>query len=161
MERSSEVVTVKEIMTRDVVTVTRDTSVEEVAALLFNRGITGVPVVDQRGAVVGMVTEFDVISKTGQTVAEIMSTDVISVSEDTPAEQVVEILSTMRVRRVPVLREGRLVGILSRSDLVRLFSLTRWMCADCGYFVRGFQPPSRCAACGSLRIVLDREPPGM
>ncbi|GBD16562.1 Hypoxic response protein 1 [bacterium HR26] len=119
------------------------------------------PVVDNEGRVIGIVSEYDVISKRGRTAADIMSRDVISVSEDTSAESVAQLLSERRVRRVPVLRDGRLVGIISRADLVRLFAITRWTCEDCGYFVRGFQRPEQCEACGSTRFVLDREPPGM
>jgi predicted Zn-ribbon and HTH transcriptional regulator len=82
-------------------------------------------------------------------------------TEETPAEDVIEILRSRRVRRVPVLRNGKLVGVISRSDLVRLFSVTRWTCNDCGYFERGFQRPEKCSECGSRHISLDRDPPGM
>lgn len=156
----SAIITVKEIMTAGVISVTAGETVEHVAALLFNRGITGVPVVDGDGTVVGMVTELDVISKVGQRVADIMSTDIVTVTEDTSAEHLAELLGTMRVRRVPVVQDGRLVGIVSRSDLVQLFGVTRWLCQQCGSFVRGFQRPARCGVCGSNDIVLDRESPG-
>ncbi|MBX6342173.1 MAG: CBS domain-containing protein [Thermomicrobiaceae bacterium] len=148
-------------MTPDVITVRSDAPVEEVARLLYRHQITGMPVVDADGAVSGVVTEFDVISKSGRTAGDIMTREVVSVSEDTPAEQVAHILSERRVRRVPVVRDGRLVGIVSRADLIRLFSMTRWACEECGYFVRGFHRPESCAACGSRNIRLDREPPGM
>ncbi len=151
----------REIMTEDVVSVGPDTPVDRVARLLAEHRITGVPVVDEERRVIGIVSEYDVISKPGKVAQDIMSREVISVSEETPAESVAQILTEQRVRRVPVLRAGRLVGIVSRADLVRLFALTRWTCEDCGYFVRGFQRPRRCDACGSQRFVLDREPPGM
>ena len=154
-------VTVREIMTTDVITVRPHATVDEVARLLFNRHITGVPVVDENDCVVGIVSEFDVISKNGKTAADIMSRDPISVHEETPAEEVAHLLTTRRVRRVPVISEGRLTGIVSRADLVRLFAMTRWSCEDCGYFVRGFHRPGVCDACGSTNITLDREPPGM
>lgn len=154
-------VTVKEIMTPNVITVHPDTSVDEVARLLFAHRITGMPVVDATGALLGIVSEFDVIGKKGRSVEEIMSRDVITVSEDALAEQVAGILTARNVRRVPVMAEGRLVGIVSRSDLVKLFAITRWACQDCGYFVRGFQRPNVCETCGSTTIVLEREPPGM
>ncbi|MDI3340615.1 MAG: CBS domain-containing protein [Sphaerobacter sp.] len=151
----------KEIMTPQVITVHPDTSVDEVARLLFTHRITGMPVVDESGALLGIVSEFDVISKKGRTAADIMSRDVISVQEDTPAEQVATILTSRQVRRVPVVAEGRVVGIVSRSDLVRLFTITRWSCRDCGYFERGFRGPAQCEMCGSTAIELQREPPGM
>jgi CBS domain-containing protein len=158
---STATITVREFMTTEVVTVSPQTSVDDVARLLFNRQITGVPVVDEHDNVVGIVSEFDVISKTGQTAADVMSRDIISVHEETPAEEVAHLLTTRRVRRVPVLADGKLAGIVSRADLVRLFAVTRWACGDCGYFVRGFHRPSLCDACGSTDIALDREPPGM
>jgi len=154
-------VTVREIMTTDVVTIMPQATVDDVARLLFNRQITGVPVVDDNHNVVGIVSEFDVISKDGKTAEDIMSREVISVQEETPAEEVAHLLTTRRVRRVPVLADGKLTGIVSRTDLVRLFAVTRWSCEDCGYFVRGFHRPALCDACGSTSISLDREPPGM
>lgn len=157
----TSVVTAGEIMTPDVISVGPDTTVDEVARLLFTHRITGMPVVDATGAVVGVVTEFDVISKSGRSAIDIMSRDVISVHADTPAEEVANILTSRRVRRVPVLAEGALVGIVSRGDLVRLFAITRWTCLGCGYFVRGFHKPEQCEMCGSTEFMLDREPPGM
>ena len=154
-------ITVDEIMTRDVLTVGVDTPVDEVAATLYRNRISGVPVVDAGGQVVGLVSEFDVIGRRGKVARDIMTADVISVGPGTPAEDVAAILTNQRVRRVPVVDGGQAVGIVSRSDLVRLFSMTRWSCEMCGYFERGFHRPDRCAACGSTQISLDREPPGM
>lgn len=153
--------TVGEIMTGDIVSVTPDTPTENAARMLFSRSISGMPVVDGDDRLVGVVTEFDILAKDGQTVADIMTSDVVTVSEDTDAETVAHLLTTMRVRRVPVVRDGRLVGIVSRSDLVRLFALTRWSCGNCGFFTRGFERLSACPKCGSSSIILEREPPGM
>lgn len=161
MTQSTMEVTVKEIMTPKVITVSPDTGVDEVARLLYSHRISGMPVVDGTGALLGIVTEFDVIGKKGRTAADIMSRDVITVLEDARAEQVARILTERNVRRVPVVAAGRLVGIVSRSDLVRLFSITRWACRDCGYFVRGFHRPDACEMCGSTTIELQRDPPGM
>jgi CBS domain-containing protein len=161
MKNTGDTVTVDEIMTDSVISVEPDTSVEEVALLLSKHGISGVPVLGTGGEPVGIVSQLDVISRSGDTAGEIMSAGIISVTEDTPAEEVVEILKSRRVRRVPVVRDGHIVGIVSRSDLLRLFSLTQWTCADCGYFVRGFQRPEKCSQCGSTAITLEREPPGM
>jgi CBS domain-containing protein len=150
-----------EIMTTDVVSVRPETSVTEIARLLSLQKISGVPVLDDDETPIGLVSEIDVISRTGTVAEDIMSSGVISVTEDTPAEDVIDVLRSRRVRRVPVLRNGKLVGIISRSDLVRLFSVTRWTCNDCGYFERGFQRPEKCSECGSQHISLDRDPPGM
>jgi CBS domain-containing protein len=156
-----ETVTVDEIMTRNIITVAPDTPVDDVARLLSVHDISGVPVVDDDGAGIGMISELDVITKSGQIAGDIMSRGLISVSEDTPAVEVANILNERRVRRVPVLQGSKIIGIVSRSDLLRLFSMTRWTCEDCGLFVRGFTRPEQCDGCGSTKIVLEREPPGM
>ena len=152
---------VREIMTRDVITVLASAPVGDVARLLSEKRITGLPVVDDQGRVVGILSEYDVISRRGATAGEIMSAQVISVTEETDAEEVAHLLTNRRIRRVPILADGRLVGIVSRSDLMRLFMMTRWTCEACGYFVRGFDRPEECPSCGSERIVLQREPHGM
>lgn len=161
MRRVNDTVGISEIMTEPVIGVQPDTTVEEIARLLAEHKISGMPVVGAGGEPVGVVSELDVISRPGETAADIMTSGVISVTEETPAEEVVEILRSRRVRRVPVVRDGQIIGIVSRSDLVRLFSLTRWTCGACGYFVRGFQRPDQCSQCGSTDITLEREPPGM
>lgn len=112
---------VRAIMTEDVATTTPETSVDILARALLDGGYSGLPVVDAGGTLIGMVSEYDVISKRGATVGEIMSRGVISVGEDTGADQVAGIMGLHGIRRVPVVREGRLVGIVSRTDLLRLF----------------------------------------
>jgi rubrerythrin len=62
---------------------------------------------------------------------------------------------------LPVLRDGRVIGIISRYDLVKLFALTRWTCEACGFYTRGFERLTVCPKCGSATIILEREPPGM
>jgi CBS domain-containing protein len=150
-------VLVREIMTKDVVTITPDRTVEEAAEELRKRGFGGMPVVDEQGILIGMVSEFDVISKRGRTVGDIMSRGVISVSDEVTADQVTSLMGLHGIRRVPVVREGRLVGIVSRSDLLRLFSLIRWTCQSCGDYERGFTRPIRCPRCGSTEFNLERE----
>ncbi len=146
-----------EIMTRDVITVAATLPVNEVAAILADRRITGLPVVDDTGTVVGVLSELDIISRQGATAADIMSSQVISATEDTDASEVAQLFTSRRIRRVPILADGKLVGIVSRSDLMRLFMMTRWVCEDCGFFVRGFERPDPCPVCGSDRVVLQRE----
>jgi CBS domain-containing protein len=153
-------VTVGQILTPNVITVSPETSIESAARMLFSQSISGMPVVGDDGRLVGMVTEFDIIAREGRTVGEIMTGDVVTVGEETDAETVAQILISRRVRRVPVVRDGVVVGIVSRSDLVRLFALTRWSCEVCGYYTRGFERLTTCPKCGNQAIVLEREPPG-
>jgi CBS domain-containing protein len=161
MRATDETVRASEIMSTDVKSVSPETTAVEIAELLSTYRISGVPVIDENGVPVGIVSELDILTRSGAAASEIMSRGVISVTEDTPAEDIVEILETRRVRRVPVMRNRQLVGIISRSDLVRLFSVTRWSCTSCGYFSRGFVRPDKCSECGSESIVLERDPPGM
>lgn len=146
-----------EIMTRDVITVPTTMSVKEIAQILSAKQITGLPVVDDQDRVVGIISELDIISRHGTTAAEIMSDQVISATEQTDAEEVAHLFTSSRIRRVPILADGRLVGIVSRSDLMRLYMTTRWICQKCGYFIRGFDQPDQCPNCGSDYFVLQRE----
>ena len=151
---------VSEIMTTNVITVREEAAVEDAARLLARHRISGLPVVNPSGALTGVVTEYDFLVKRGATVADIMSRGVISVSPETDAEEVAHLLANRRVRRVPVLDGGRLVGIVSRSDLVRQIAL-RWVCATCGEVVRGEAPPERCPRCGAQDpFSREAEPPG-
>ena len=112
---------VREIMSADVATTSPDRAVLDFARELLDRGLSGMPVVDEEGALIGMVSEYDVISKRGRTVGEIMSRGVISVPDDAGADHVAGLMGLHGIRRLPVLRDGRLVGIVSRTDLLRLF----------------------------------------
>ena len=119
---------VKEIMTKDVVTVPSAMPVRDVANLLSEKSISGVPVVDDGGSVLGVVSELDVVGRRGATVADIMSKQVISVTEDTDVDEVLHLFLNQRIRRVPVLSGGQhLVGIVSRSDLVRPASISHFL----------------------------------
>lgn len=150
-----------EIMTTSVLTLTSDVPIEKAARMLFENSISGVPVVDGDGLLVGVVTEYDIIARQGSFVSDIMTTDVVSVGEDTDPESIARMLTEQRIRRLPVVREGKVIGIISRSDLVRLFALTRWSCQSCGFFTRGFERLTACPKCGNATILLEREPPGM
>ena len=141
-----------DVMTTNVITVAPDASVQDVAALLANNGISGVPVVDPSGKLVGLVSEGDLLHRTetgterrverkrprwfdtfagdrdlardyikshSRTVRDIMTPDVITVSETTELDEIANLLETKRIKRVPVLRDGKVVGIVSRSNLVR------------------------------------------
>ncbi len=151
----------RDLMTADVRKVEPSTSVEAAARIMFEESISGLPVVDEHNYLVGVVSEFDVLAKEGATVADIMTRSVVSVGEDTDPEAIARMLIEQHIRRLPVVRDGQVVGIISRSDLIRLFALTRWSCEACGYYTRGFERLSTCPKCGSETIILEREPPGM
>ena len=149
-------------MTTNVISVHDTSTVEDAARLLARHRISGLPVVDEGGALVGLVTEHDRISKTRTTVADIMTRGVVSVSADTEAEEVTHLLSSNRIRRVPVLDGNKLVGIVSRSDLVRQIAM-RWVCHTCGANVRSPTVPDHCPVCGAPEsaFVHEIELPGM
>ncbi len=111
--------TAGEIMNRDVVTTSPDLPVGELARLLTFHNISGMPVADAGGQVVGIVSEADVIGKRGATVGDVMMSDVVSVSSGTPVEEVAALMTERHFKRVPVMDEGALVGIVSRADIVR------------------------------------------
>jgi CBS domain-containing protein len=151
-----------EIMTRNVVSVLDVSTIEDAARTLARHRISGLPVVNDAGTLVGLVTEHDLIAKSGRFVSDIMSRSVISVTADTEVEQVQHLLTNQRIRRVPVVQDGKVVGIVSRSDLVRQIAM-RWVCDVCGEIVRGMDPPATCPRCGApeTAFVHDVVPPGM
>lgn len=146
----------EEVMTKKVMTVTEQQTKREAARLLSEHRISGLPVVNGEKVVVGVVTEFDIISKEGQTVGEIMTRGVISITPDTDLEEVRHILVNERIKRLPVLDQGRLVGIVSRADLVREVA-RHWVCSVCGEVMRGDEQPERCSRCGASDMPLSLE----
>ena len=151
---------VKEVMTRNVVTFREDATVEEVTQTLASKRITGAPVVAADGAVVGIVSETDVFTKRGKTARDIMSPHVISVTEEMGIDEAARLLVGERIRRVPVIKRGKMVGLLSRSDVLDFFAKTRWTCNVCGRWERGLERPERCFSCSSTDIHLERGDPG-
>ena len=134
----------KDVMTTDVVTVAPDTEVSDIARLLLERHISALPVVDGDGGVVGIVSEGDLLHRRetdtekhrnwwlgflvgneqraaeyskshGTKASEIMSREVVTVNEDAQLGDIAELLEIRRIKRVPVLRDGKLVGIVSRA----------------------------------------------
>jgi CBS domain-containing protein len=153
-------ITAGQVMTAPVVTVTPETPVTHIADTLTSSRISAVPVVDETGAVLGLVSELDMLTRGGHTAKDVMTTAVISVTTDTDIEQVRRILVGSGIRRVPVVSSGRLVGILSRHDLVG--RVLEWACGVCGETVRGAHPPLVCPKCGGSedRFGLQEQPPG-
>jgi CBS domain-containing protein len=108
----------RDIMTRHVYTTSPDEPVRNAARVLAERHISGMPVMDAAGVIIGMLTEADIIGKQGERVHDIMSREIISVSEETPVDEIARLLSQRKIKRVPVLTNGRLVGLVSRADIV-------------------------------------------
>ncbi|MBX6372246.1 MAG: CBS domain-containing protein [Acidothermus sp.] len=153
---------VKEIMTSPVVTVDVSTPIGDVARTLVAHRISAVPVLDGSGAVVGIVSEHDLISRSGKVAADIMSKGVISVTEETDVDDVRHLLLDRRIRRVPVVSGGKLIGIVSRADLVALIAM-EWVCDVCGTQARGEHPPQSCPTCAAdgTHFVHQPQPPGL
>jgi len=122
---SSEITlfTARDIMTADVVAVHPDTTVEQAIDLFEQYGVSGLPVVDEEHRLLGMITEYD-LSRSVRTlemrgiVADFMTRDVITVDHHASLVDIVGTLLSSRIRRVPVLEDGRLVGVVSRRDLL-------------------------------------------
>ncbi len=115
--------TAKDIMTTKVVTVKPSTSIADATRLLVRRKISGVPVVDEKDKtkVVGILTEADLLAAPteAKTVADVMKKRVVSVSLNTSVNEIAETLVKKKIKRVPVIEGGKLVGIVSRIDVLR------------------------------------------
>lgn len=146
---------VQDVMSTDVIAVTADTPIKEVARILRDRDIGGLPVVDDDNSVVGMIGEADLVPKemplpfTRVTVPslfkkivsrgkldlealyddmkdfradQVMEKNVISVEADDDVGQAAWLMAHHKVKRLPVLRDGKLAGILTRSDLIKILA---------------------------------------
>jgi CBS domain-containing protein/rubredoxin len=151
-------VTAADVMTPNPVTFEPDTSVHEAAQTLAENRISGAPVVTQDGTIVGIVSEYDLIARSGSLVRDVMTRDVMTVLDTTPLDRVRAILVTRRLKRVPVVNaQGRLMGLISRADLVRELAY-RWQCKRCGYLVRARRPPGECPHCGTTNSYQEAPP---
>jgi CBS domain-containing protein len=137
-----------DIMTQGTVTVDPDDSIMHAVQLMLKRRISGLPVVDGTGALVGILTEGDLLRRSelgtqkrrprwiefligpgqlaseyvtasGRKVSDVMTTPVCTVTEDTPLTDVVKIMESNQIKRLPVTHEGQVVGIISRANLLR------------------------------------------
>ncbi|MCG8450017.1 MAG: CBS domain-containing protein [Pirellulales bacterium] len=117
--------TVRAIMGQKLVTVSPESSIQEGIELMLSEGISGLPVVDKQGSLVGIVTEFALLGlayddKIRQdTVAQHMTTDVLTIEADDPVSKVADLCLVHRVRRVPVMDQGKLVGLVARRDVLK------------------------------------------
>lgn len=150
-------------MSREVLKISESASVAELTSILTRHRITGLPVLNNRGALVGVVSEFDVIDKRGRTVGDIMTREPITISAGAPIGEAARLFVNHRIRRAPVMDGDKMVGIVSRSDIVQFFATKQWQCAECGFTDRGFEPPEKCPSCGSPaeKFKLTQAPPGM
>jgi CBS domain-containing protein len=119
----------KDVMSATVTTVHEYANVMEVIKLLVEHNVTGLPVVDDSGRLLGMVTEKDILmlllydpNVKGKTVTDLMTTEIIHFDEDENLMTIFESLVQRNFRRVPILSEGRLVGIVSRRDIIKFLS---------------------------------------
>ena len=139
---------VRDVMTSDVVSVDSEASIDDAVQLMLQRRISGLPVIDRTGNLVGVVTEGDFLRRaetgtqhqrsrwiefftspgrlaseyvqtSGRKVHQVMTTDVQTATEDTALEEIVRIMERRRIKRVPILRGQKLVGIVSRANLLR------------------------------------------
>lgn len=137
-----------QIMTRSVITVAPDATVLEAANLMLRHHVSGLPVVDTAGKLVGIVSEGDFIRRSeigtqkkrgrwlrfllgagatatdyvrenGRRISEVMTVDPVTVTEETPLDQIVSSMERHGVKRLPVMRDGKLVGIVSRANLLQ------------------------------------------
>ncbi len=129
---------VGERMTRDPLTILEDTTVDEALKLMRSNKIRRLPVVDKKGKLVGIVAEKDVLNASPSpatslsiweihyllarlTVKEIMTKQVITVQEDTPLEEAAKVMSDNKIGGLPVVRDGRVVGIITETDMFKIF----------------------------------------
>lgn len=139
---------VADVMTRNCITIAPDATVEEAVNLMLSRHISGLFVVDRGGDLVGVITEGDLLRRdelgtqrdrpwwlrllasparqaadftraNGRHVRDVMTPDVLSIAQDAPLEDVVETMEKRRVKRLPVTADGKVVGVVSQSDLLR------------------------------------------
>ena len=167
---------IDEVMTRDVITTSPGTPIHEAARLMVTHTVSGLAVVDDAGTLVGVISEGDLILRqrqrerqpwwrtffqdgerlareyqkaAGTTVGEVMTPAVISVSPDLPIESAAVILDRHHIRRLPVVADGQLVGIVSRGDLVKALSTAP---------APAVASPSDTALCAEMKTRLAREP---
>jgi CBS domain-containing protein len=113
----------KDIMTQRVITVSADAPVQDLAKLLMDNSVSGVPVVDRSGKILGVVSEADLLAKKGTAAKEIMSHQIVTVREDTPVEEIAAVMTREKIKRVLVVGDKELSGIVSRADIVRAIAL--------------------------------------
>jgi len=107
------------IMTRHVIIARPDMSVEEAKELMQQNHVSGLPVVSEDARVVGVFSQTDVLGKDGRYVRELMTTPAVMVEEGTTIKEAAALMAAKDINRLPVMRQGHLVGVVSRADIVR------------------------------------------
>lgn len=125
-QTATTVLTAGQIMQKPVLATTMRASARDVAAQLVRNEFSGMPVAERDGTLMGVVTEADILRVLGEgkaletlTAADIMTEKPATVDLEAPVTEVIQILQEHRILRVPVTERGRLVGIISRSDIIR------------------------------------------
>ena len=114
-----------DIMTANIITVKKDVLLTEAIALLLRWHISALPVVDNENKMVGIISEIDLVNLTfdgnaaDTIVEEVMVTDIVSFSSNTELADLVQTFSKRHLRRVPIIDKGKVVGIVSRRDILR------------------------------------------
>lgn len=152
------VVTVAEVMVANVLVVHSGDSIDTAVRLIVDSRITGLPVVDDQQRILGIIAESDVLGKRGRIVDDVMTRDVITTGHGTTLDSAAEIMLTRRIRRLPVVEDGRLVGMLTRTDLLRHVRQTHWTCDWCAATGIGLGRPNACARCGGESWTLEVVP---
>ena len=143
----------RQVMTSPILTISPGASLRQAIEMMLERRVSGLPVVNEIGQLVGMISEGDLLHRSelgtekhrskwldflvgpgrsasdyvqshSRRVADVMTTDVVTVRETTPLEDVVRLMEKRRIKRVPVVRDGGISGIVTRSDLLRAFIKT-------------------------------------
>ena len=128
----------RDVMTRKVITVSSDLSIRKLIQLLITERISGVPVVDEAGEVIGIISERDILKAVDRLIKVkvsldeemtfkgsfnwvdgIMTKEVVSVSEDDPVELVCKLMSDRKIHRVPVMSGKKIVGIITSMDVLK------------------------------------------
>ena len=134
----AEAVKAGDVMTSAVISAAEDTPVRDIAQLLLQNHISAIPILDKSGAPIGMVSEgwlallaegealspdfLSGLSHPERVASDIMSRPVITVTEDIDTGEIARLLAAHRIKRVPVVRNGRVVGIVSRENLLRVLA---------------------------------------
>jgi len=117
--------TARAIMTEKVVTIDPKAAIQEAIELLLKQRISGLPVTDKEGQLIGIVTEFALLAIAydhnvrNESIAQHMTTDLLTVGPNDPINKVADLCLVHRVRRVPVVENGRLLGLISRRDVLK------------------------------------------
>jgi len=143
-----------DVMVRDVITVRPDTSVAEAARLLVENDISALPIIDDEGCMVGIISEADLMRREeigtenrrpwwlesmtpattlanefakshGKCVADLMSRHIVSASEDTPLGEIAALLERHQIKRVPITKDGKVIGVVSRANIVQALASSK------------------------------------